>query len=116
MRLVTYDGSISGRARDPLEWIPFGSPDPLPLAEPSFDQSLGAACGGALLPRVCQRSRLTCLGALVPASGVGDGADAPSGCLGARCLLKDEGLLKRDQRTGGSRWSPSSASLSYRNC
>jgi hypothetical protein len=29
MRLVTYGGSVSGRARDPLEWIPFGSPAPL---------------------------------------------------------------------------------------
>ena len=29
MRLVTYGGSVSRRARDPLEWIPFGSPAPL---------------------------------------------------------------------------------------
>jgi hypothetical protein len=29
MRPITYDGSVSGRARDPLEWIPFDSAGPL---------------------------------------------------------------------------------------
>jgi hypothetical protein len=27
MRPVTYDESVLGQARDPLEWFPFGTPD-----------------------------------------------------------------------------------------
>jgi hypothetical protein len=26
---VTYDGSVLGRTRDPLEWIPLGLPSPM---------------------------------------------------------------------------------------
>jgi hypothetical protein len=30
MRPVAYDESVSNRARDPLEWFPFDSPNPPP--------------------------------------------------------------------------------------
>jgi hypothetical protein len=29
MLSVTYDGSVSGQMRDPLEWFSFGAPSPL---------------------------------------------------------------------------------------
>jgi hypothetical protein len=35
MQLVTYVGSVSGRARDPLEWFPLGSPAPPPPPYPT---------------------------------------------------------------------------------
>jgi hypothetical protein len=47
MRLVIYDRSVSGQARDPLEWFPFDTPSPLSgsitpdsgLSVTGFDQS-----------------------------------------------------------------------------
>jgi hypothetical protein len=41
MRLVIYDGSVSGHTQGPLEWFPFGTPDTLSgFATP--DPELGA--------------------------------------------------------------------------
>jgi hypothetical protein len=42
MRSVTYEGSVSGQVRDPLEWFPFAKLDPL-LDYATLDTGLGAA-------------------------------------------------------------------------
>jgi hypothetical protein len=47
MRPVIYDGSVSSKVQDPLNWFPFGTPDPLfGSTMPHLEFSVAGFVGG----------------------------------------------------------------------
>jgi hypothetical protein len=51
MQPITYDGSVSGPARDPLKWFPFGLTDPMSnSATPDPGLGVARSVRGRVLP------------------------------------------------------------------